>query len=105
MPERVLYQDIVPYEVPSSLDVLHGPATGVLELPITVHWGAKHTYDLTNSDEVVFAYQQIVREGTTADQEALLNADLLRQVWSELILPARCQAAWETRFPELATPQ
>lgn len=105
MAERVLYRDIVPYEVPSSLDALHGPATGMLELPITVHWGPKHVYDLSDPDEAVFAYQQIVREGTTADQEALLHADLLARVWPELILPARCQAAWETKFPELAAQQ
>lgn len=102
MAERVLYQDIVPYEVPSSLDALRGPATGALELPITVHWGPKHVYDLADPGEAVFAYQQIVREGTTADQETLLNADLLTQVWPELILPARCQRLWETSFPELA---
>jgi hypothetical protein len=51
----------------------------------------------------VFAYQQIVREGTTADQERLLNREVLVRVWSELILPPRCQRLWETRFCELAT--
>lgn len=100
--ERVLYRDIVPYDVPSSLDALHGPATGVVELPVTVHWGPQHVYDLATAHEAVFAYQQIVREGTTADQERLLNRDLLVRVWSELILPERCQTLWETTFPELA---
>jgi hypothetical protein len=101
--ERVLYRDIVPYDVPSSLDALGGPVTGVLELPVTVHWGPQRVYDLATSHEMVFAYQQIVREGTTADQERLLNRDLLVRVWSELILPPRCQRLWETRFCELAT--
>lgn len=102
MTKRVLYKDIVPYEVPSSLDALSGPSTGVLELPITVHWGPKHTFDLENSDERAFAYQQIVREGTSADQESLLDAGTLRRVWPELMLPMRCQAMWESSFPELA---
>jgi hypothetical protein len=101
--ERVLYRDIVPYDVPSSLDALRGPVTGVLELPVTVHWGPQRVYDLATSHEMVFAYQQIVREGTTADQERLLNREVLVRVWSELILPPRCQRLWETRFCELAT--
>lgn len=103
MAERVLYQDIVPYDAPSSLEALRGPATGTLELPVSVHWGPQRAYDLGTHHELVFAYQQIVREGTTADQEGLLNRDLLVRVWSELILPERCQALWESRFSELAT--
>jgi len=47
------------------------------------------------------AYRAIVREGTPADQEALLNRTLLLREWPNLILPARCQALWEERFPEL----
>lgn len=93
----------MPYDVPSSLDALHGPDTGILELPITVHRGPQHGYDLASPHEAVFAYQQIVREGTTADQETLLNRDLLVRAWSELILPERCQALWEATSPELAT--
>ena len=104
MAGRVLYKDVVPYDAPSSLDALHGSALGMLELPITVHWGPKHVYDLADLDDAAFAYQQIVREGTQTDQETLLNSELLREVWPELILPERCQALWESRFPELATP-
>ncbi|UNX55029.1 hypothetical protein MF406_01710 [Georgenia sp. TF02-10] len=99
--KKILYQDVVPYDTPSSLTALHGPASGTRELPITVHWGPQHTYDLSNPDEQVFAYQQIVREGSTADQKSLLHADLLLQVWPELVLPPRCRAAWETKLPEL----
>ena len=100
--DRLLYQDIVPYAVPSSLDALRGPAAGSLELPITVHWGPQRVYDLASPHEVVFAYQQIVREGTSTDQESLLDRELLMRVWSRLILPERCQALWESTFSELA---
>ncbi len=102
MASKVLYRDVVPYDTPTSLNALRGPATGMLELPISVHWGPHRTYDLSDLDDRVFAYQQLVREGTTADQEALLNADLLRQVWGEMILPERCLALWEDSFDELA---
>lgn len=53
MADRVSYRDIVPYEVPSSLDALRGPATGTLELPVTVHWGPQHVYDLARPDQTV----------------------------------------------------
>ncbi len=99
---KVLYRDVVPYDVPSSLDALRGPADGLLELPVTVHWGPRRVFDLDRPGLRRAAYRAIVREGTTADQEALLNADLLRQAWAELILPERCRALWETTFPELA---
>lgn len=102
MAERVLYRDTVPYDVPSSLAALRGPAAGILELPITVHWGPRRTFDLDRQGLRQAAYRAIVREGTTADQEALLNADLLRQMWDELILPERCRQLWEQTFPELA---
>lgn len=102
MADRVLYRDIVPYEVPSSLSALRGPASGVIELPITVHWGPQKRYDLSNTDQLIFAYQQLVREGTPDLQEQLLNEMLLRRQWSRLVLPERCRATWEAAFSDLA---
>jgi len=99
---RVLYRDVVPYDTPTSLAALHGPASGPVELPVTVHWGPRRVFDLDDPGLRSAAYRAIVREGTPADQEALLNADLLRELWGELILPDRCRQLWETRFPELA---
>ena len=92
---------MVPYSVPSSLDALHGPSTGVLELPITVHWGPRKGFDLEHPGLLRAAYRAVVREGTVADQEALLNAELLRRVWPELVLPERCRELWESVFPDL----
>lgn len=99
---RVLYQDVIPYDTPSSLDSLKGPADGVLILPITVHWGPDATADLSTADGLEKAYENVVREGTRQQQEELLNADLLARVWPQLRLPKRCRTLWETRFPELA---
>ncbi|UAL30425.1 transcriptional regulator [Nocardioides rotundus] len=102
MAGKLLYRDIVPYETPSSLSALHGPASGVLELPITVHWGPSRRFDLSDTGQRRMAYRALVREGTPEVQEALLNETLLRAEWAELILPERCRALWEERFPELA---
>lgn len=98
---RVRYADVVPYEVPSSLDALQGPASGVVTLPLHVWWGPSPTFNLDHRNDVLAAYRTIVREGRAIDQEALLNRELLMQVWSELRLPARCRSTWETAFPEL----
>ncbi len=100
--QRVLYRDVIPYETPSSLAALRGPATGVLTLPLTVHWGPERTVDLSTPHGVTKAYRTLVREGTSEQQEAALNASVLRRVWPDLVLPARCRALWESRFPELA---
>ena len=102
MADRVLYKDIVPYDTPSSLDALHGPATGILEVPITVHWGPRRRFDLDEPRDVHAVYRAIVREGTTENQEELLNQDVLRRLWDELMLPERCRRTWEERFPDLA---
>ena len=102
MSTRVLYRDVIPYDTPSSLAALVGPAEGVLTLPVAVHGGPDATADLSTADGLAKAYENLVREGTSRQQEELLNADLLRRVWPQLRLPTRCRDLWQTRFPELA---
>lgn len=99
--KRVLYADIVPYEVPNSLASLCGPAGGPLRLPLHLWWAPGPTFDLTNRLELLVAYRAIVRDGRTRDQEELLNAALLVVVWPALRLPVRCRWAWEDAFSEL----
>lgn len=99
---RVLYKDIIPYDTPTSLDALRGPAIGILEVPVTVHWGPRRIFDLDDPRDIHAAYRAIIREGTPAVQEALLNAEVLQRLWPELMLPQRCRLTWEERFPDLA---
>lgn len=103
MTARVRYADVVPYDVPSSFSALRGPTSGVLTLPRDIHWGPRSAFDVDDPALRVVAYQAIVREGTSAAQEALLNAALLRQVWPQLALPVRCRALWEEHLPELCS--
>ena len=98
---HVLYADVVPYEVPSSLAALRGPSTGSLSLPLHVWWGPSPTFDLGSRSDVLTAYRAIVREGRTVDQQALLDRALLVDVWIDLRLPVRCRSVWERAFPEL----
>ncbi|NDL57046.1 transcriptional regulator [Phytoactinopolyspora mesophila] len=99
---KVLFGDVVPYEVPSSLSALRGPAHGLLTVPVTVHWGPRRSFDLDDVAQRRVAYRAIVREGTPQMQEALLNQAVLRREWRRLVLPERCRKTWEDTFPELA---
>lgn len=98
---HVLFKDLVPYDVPTSLEALRGPADGQLELRQSLDWGPDRHVDLAQLPDQVSTYQSVVREGTTTQQEAFLNEELLRRLWPELTLPTRCRNAWETALPEL----
>lgn len=102
MAGKVLFRDVVPYDTPSTLSALHGPASGRIELPLTVHWGPRRSIDLDDDGQRRAAYRAIVREGTSEVQEALLNEEVLRDEWRELVLPDRCRDTWEATFPGLA---
>ena len=99
---RVFYRDIKPYDAPAQLDELHGPRSGLMELPLNVYWGPEATVDLGTEGGIVKAYQATLREGRVIDQLGLLNRDLLIEIWPKLLLPSRVRELWETRFPELA---
>ncbi|MDI2037159.1 hypothetical protein PJL15_04303 [Paenarthrobacter nitroguajacolicus] len=98
---RVLIQDVIPYEVPERLEDLHGPAEGILTLPLRIYWGPRAECDLGEPEDVIKAYQAILREAARQDQEELLNAALLVRMWSQLTLPVRCRDLWANRFPQL----
>lgn len=102
---RVYVQDVIPYEVPERLEDLHGPSEGTLTLPLRVYWGPKAECDLGQPEDVIKAYQAILREAAREDQEGLLNVALLCRMWSQLMLPARCRDLWENKFPQLAQQQ
>lgn len=96
------FEQTIPYDVPSSLDDLAGPRTGVVELGGHIDTSPHPMYDLDDSDQVWALYTRVVRDGTLRDQRAFLDRDLLLELWPSLLLPVRCRSRWETRFPELA---
>lgn len=99
---RVLVQDVIPYETPQNLADLRGPGTGILTLPQHIYWGPEANCDLDEHEGVIKAYQAVLREGTRPDQEVLLNADVLKRMWGDLVLPVRCRNLWEIKSPHLA---
>jgi hypothetical protein len=91
-----------PVVVPDSLDDLHGPASGVVELPVRLCWSGSRQFDLADTDQAADMYEAILDVATTVDDLiGYLDADLLAQVWPVLGLTRAKQAAWEGRFPVL----
>ncbi|MFT0846609.1 transcriptional regulator [Actinomycetaceae bacterium L2_0104] len=97
------FGDIKPYAAPEGLGELSGPSMGgTLLLDHTISWApGSSVVHLTSLDDVRFAYRAILSEGTVEQQRQLLNADLLIEVWPDLMLPFRVMQLWQDRFPEL----
>ena len=68
--------------VVTSLDDLHGPAEGVVELPIWLFWSCPdHTFDLSKPFMLRSMYETVLREaGRPEDLTTFLNGDTLRDV-------------------------
>lgn len=99
---RVYFRDVKPYVVVDSLDDLHGPPCGVVQLSHLVLWApGGDRVDLDEPGGTALAYQAVLAEGTAADLAHVLNRHRLTAVWSDLMLPARLRQLWESRFPEL----
>lgn len=93
-----------PVVVVDDLARLHGPADGILTLPITLNWTPRSHYDLGDETARRSFYQVVLREALSeAELEANLNAELLRLLWETLTLPRTVREAWERTHPSLAT--
>ena len=99
---RVYFRDVKPYAVVDSLDSLHGPAGGEVELSHSVLWApGGGRIDLDEPGGTTLAYQAVLAEGGVEDLVQVLDRGRLVAVWPELMLPRRLRQLWEARFPEL----
>lgn len=103
--KKLVYANTIAYCTPDTLSDLEGPAAGVIELPRYLYWGPETSVDLSDFVDIQRMYQPVVRIGSVADQIKWLNRDILVNSWSRFVLPARCAALWESKFPELAIPE
>jgi hypothetical protein len=88
--------------VPSSLEDLCGPSSGVVELPVEVYWSGAPRFDLADPHEAAAMCDAVLDVAATVDVLAqYLNADLLRRVWPILSMDRTKRDAWEGQFPEL----
>jgi hypothetical protein len=88
-----------PVLVASDLRMLHGPATGIVTLPLDLHWSGDENaarYDLDDHRQRPSLYATVLREAREpSDLQTWLNGDLLVQLWPQLVLPKAVRAAWE----------
>jgi hypothetical protein len=91
-----------PVVIPASLDDLHGPATGVVELPVRLYWSGSREFDLADRHQAADLCEAVLdTAATVADLSAYLNPDVLTHAWPVLGLNRRKREAWEERFPAL----
>lgn len=86
-----------------SLGELHGPLSGVVELPHRMFWQPDRHVDLDNPALLRWAYETVLREAATGDElRAWLDGPTLIRVWPDLFLPRWVRQAWQQSHPELA---
>jgi hypothetical protein len=92
-----------PYALPESLDLLRGPSTGTVRLPVHLDWSGSAVYDLDAPGRIVDLYRAVLIEAADPqDLYAYLDEAVLRRLWAMLWLPAQMRRAWERKFPVLA---
>ncbi|MBV9794019.1 MAG: hypothetical protein JO016_08765 [Actinobacteria bacterium] len=87
--------------VAADLAGLHGPTSGVVELPLRLFWHPDRTFDLDAPGMLDWMYQTVLREATRLEDLAVLDGDTLIARWPQLFLPRPVRAAWEDRHPVL----
>ncbi|MEU5566381.1 MULTISPECIES: hypothetical protein [Micromonospora] len=93
-----------PAVVTRTLTELTGPTRGLVELPVRLMWNAERTFDLGDPDQLLWLYENVLRETTRADDlRRLVNGRTLRRVWRLLNLPRAVRQAWESRHQTLRT--
>jgi hypothetical protein len=85
------------------LDELHGPTSGVIELPNRLLWRPDRHVNLDSPALLKWMYAAVLREAASVEElQAWLDGPTLIRVWPDLYLPRWVRAAWQERHPELA---
>ncbi|WP_406342021.1 hypothetical protein [Streptomyces sp. NBC_00648] len=103
--DLALYREKFRLRLPESLDDLHGPAQGVIELPLHIAWSGITSYDMRNPRQRMGLYRTVLHEGLREDLPRYLNQDLLLQLWPVLrtLVGRTVRTVWEDAFPQLAS--
>ncbi|AWI31782.1 hypothetical protein AB0K47_07990 [Streptomyces tirandamycinicus] len=103
--DLALYREKFRRRLPESLDELHGPAHGVVELPLHLAWSGMTSYGLDKPRQRMGLYRTVLHEGLHDDLPRYLNRDLLLELWPVLrtLVGRTVRTVWEDAFPELAS--
>jgi hypothetical protein len=97
------YVESRPYTLPPALEELQGPDSGIVELPRSLAWSGKRTYDAGDQQQAARMYKIVLEEAQQVDQlRRYVNGGLLRHLWRNMALARPVRKLWEQRFPELA---
>ncbi|WP_210589054.1 hypothetical protein [Streptomyces sp. GESEQ-35] len=103
--DLALYREKFRRRLPESLDELHGPTQGIVELPLHMAWSGMTSYDMSKPRQRMGLYRTVLHEGLRNDLPRYLNQDLLLQLWPVLrtLVGRTVRAVWEDAFPQLAS--
>ncbi|MET9087868.1 hypothetical protein ABZX77_39325 [Streptomyces sp. NPDC004237] len=103
--DLALYREKFRRRLPESLDELHGPTHGVVDLPLHMAWSGMTSYDLGKPRQRMGLYRTVLHDGLHDDLPRYLNQDLLLQLWPVLrtLVGRTVRAVWEDAFPQLAS--
>ncbi|GJF22607.1 hypothetical protein SHO565_31710 [Streptomyces sp. HO565] len=65
--DLALYGEKFRRRLPGSLDELHGPIQGVVELPLHMAWSGMTSYDLDKPRQRMGLYRTVLHEGLRND--------------------------------------
>lgn len=96
-----------PALVAPDLNALHGPTSGVVELPHRMVWlpPQSRRFDLDDPFDLRHMYAIVLREAVqVAELNTWLDAETLFRLWPEpdLVLPRGVRNAWQRRYPRLS---
>jgi hypothetical protein len=94
--------DVKPVFVPKRLEQLQGPLDGIIQLPLSVYWGPKRWFSLTNRNQLRLAYSTLLSEADTIELQTYVNYKVLQSVWLDLVIPEKVRHLWELYQPEVA---
>ncbi|MFI8185923.1 hypothetical protein ACIF70_36195 [Actinacidiphila glaucinigra] len=102
--DLALYREKFRRRLPASLDELHGPTRGTVDLPLHIAWSGMTSYDLEKPRQRMGLYRTVLHEGLHDDLPLYLNRDLLVQLWPVLrtLVGRTVRTVWEDTFPQLA---
>jgi hypothetical protein len=86
----------------ARLSDLHGPVSGVVELPHRLYWQADRHVDLDEPALLAWTYETVLREAASTEElQTWLDGPTLVRLWPELYLPRWVRQAWQAQHPEL----
>jgi hypothetical protein len=88
--------------VEADLATLHGPTSGVVELPHRLFWQPDRRIDLDRPGHLALMYELVLQEATTVDElRTWLDGRTLVDLWPRIFVRSGVRAAWELRHPQL----